>query len=154
MNLPEGSRSSFRVPLVKFTSSTSLPAGGQSATPSVNRPSFAASRFLFSRESARASALLISDPSDTLDSSDPADRSAAVVAAARPQLEVLGERLAARDFHSEAKSHRERLHQNGRVRQFVDSVQDRSRELLKLYEDEDGSRSSQRLCWRNIAAFL
>ncbi len=53
------------------------------------------------------------------------------------------ERLAARDFHSEAKSHRERLHQNGRVRQFVDSVQDRSRELLKLYEDEDGSRKDE-----------
>ena len=40
------------------------------------------------------------------------------------------ERLAAKDFHREAKSHKAKLHQDHRVRQYVDAIQSRAKELV------------------------
>lgn len=53
------------------------------------------------------------------------------------------ERLVAKDFHKAAKSHASRLSQNHRVLQCVEGIRKRSRDLLDIYADEDGSRRDE-----------
>lgn len=48
-----------------------------------------------------------------------------------------------KDFHAEAKGHASRLAQNHRVLQCVEGIRKRSRELLEIYADEDGSRKDE-----------
>jgi len=52
------------------------------------------------------------------------------------------ERLIVAEFKKDAKSHKEKLLQAHRVRYMLDKIQERSKELLKIYEDEDGARKA------------
>ena len=53
------------------------------------------------------------------------------------------ERLVAKDFHTESKSHRSRLSQNHRVAECVVGIQKQSEALLEIYKDEDKSRKEE-----------
>jgi hypothetical protein len=52
-------------------------------------------------------------------------------AAGHEEIERL-ERLIVKDFQSEAKSHKEKLHQNHRVKQALESMQTQAERLVRL----------------------
>ncbi|KAK9814485.1 hypothetical protein WJX72_006646 [[Myrmecia] bisecta] len=62
--------------------------------------------------------------------------------ASHEEMELL-ERLIVRDFHTEAKSHKERLYQNHRVRAKLDQMQTLATRLAQVYHDDDGARKEE-----------
>eukprot|EP00891_Asterochloris_glomerata_P009690 jgi/Astpho2/9690/Aster-03682 len=58
---------------------------------------------------------------------------------AHEELEHL-ERLIVKDFRNELKGHKERLHQNHRVRTRLDAMQEQAKKLVEIYRDEDKAR--------------
>lgn len=53
------------------------------------------------------------------------------------------ERLVVKDLQREAKTHKERLHQNHRVRNMVDSIMTATSRLIEVYEDKDHARQDE-----------
>ncbi|PRW61113.1 splicing factor 3A subunit 3 [Chlorella sorokiniana] len=54
------------------------------------------------------------------------------------------ERLIVKDFATQpAGSHKDKLLQSHRVRAMLDSIQERSRKLIRIYDDEDGARKEE-----------
>ncbi|KAJ7546379.1 hypothetical protein O6H91_08G037900 [Diphasiastrum complanatum] len=62
--------------------------------------------------------------------------------AAHEEIERL-ERLVVKELQKEAKTHKERLHQNHRVKNMVDSIVDTTERLANIYEDNDNSRRDE-----------
>ncbi|KAL3689105.1 hypothetical protein R1sor_015414 [Riccia sorocarpa] len=53
------------------------------------------------------------------------------------------ERLVVKDFQRDAKSHKERLHQNHRVNNMVEGIVAASTKLVEIYEDKDNARKDE-----------
>ncbi|KAL4446223.1 hypothetical protein ABPG77_003030 [Micractinium sp. CCAP 211/92] len=54
------------------------------------------------------------------------------------------ERLIVKDFAmQQATAHKDKLLQSHRVRQMLDSIQERSTKLIRIYDDEDGARKEE-----------
>ncbi|CAM6127542.1 unnamed protein product [Calypogeia fissa] len=53
------------------------------------------------------------------------------------------ERLLVKDLQRDAKSHKERLHQNHRVNNMAESIVESSQKLGEIYEDKDNSRKDE-----------
>eukprot|EP00249_Psilotum_nudum_P015382 c25297_g1_i3 orf=216-1733(+) len=62
--------------------------------------------------------------------------------AAHEEVERL-ERLVVKDLQTEAKSHKERLHQNHRVRNMIDGIMASTSRLIEIYEDKDNARRDE-----------
>eukprot|EP00873_Tetraselmis_striata_P024256 jgi/Tetstr1/444520/TSEL_032399.t1 len=59
--------------------------------------------------------------------------------AAHEEVERM-ERLIMRELRRETRSHKEKLTQNHRVRKMMDTIQERSAKIARIYEDDDGAR--------------
>eukprot|EP00271_Cylindrocystis_brebissonii_P006567 TRINITY_DN19344_c0_g2_i1.p1 TRINITY_DN19344_c0_g2~~TRINITY_DN19344_c0_g2_i1.p1 ORF type:complete len:519 (-),score=143.44 TRINITY_DN19344_c0_g2_i1:844-2400(-) len=53
------------------------------------------------------------------------------------------ERIVVKDLQMEVHGHKERLHQNHRVKNFVDQIVTNSARLADIYEDNDGARKDE-----------
>lgn len=65
-----------------------------------------------------------------------------VTRSAHEEVERL-ERLAVKDLQREPSSNRERLHQNHRVRNMIDSIITTTDKLIEIYEDKDSARKDE-----------